>query len=63
MRRKAVSWFDFLSKEDTRPAIPPFKTDAELDQTAVMEVEESEGTDGHDTIIQKVKRFWSSGSP
>ncbi len=73
-RRSVDSYFDFVAKRTRvtqRPAIPPYVpkpvtesrvypgTPQPEPDPAPMQVEESTGTDGNDTIIARVKRFWS----
>jgi hypothetical protein len=63
MKKNDDNWWDFVSKRDApkRPAIPAYvPPPREAEPSSGMEVEESEGVDGSNTIIQKVKRFWGT---
>jgi len=61
MKRNEDNWWQYAAKRtpDKRPSIPAYKPQPLIEEKpSTIEVEESEGTDGSATIIQKVKRFW-----
>jgi hypothetical protein len=62
MKKPDDNWWDFQSKRDApkRPAIPAYVPPPREEVSSGMEVEESAGVDGSNTIIQKVKLFWGT---